>query len=128
MLILRTKKEDFLEGQFAKKQTFLEGQFAYLLIKEGRLPGGPVCLSWRPRMRTSWRASLLMLGTKKEDFLECQVADPGAKKEGFLEGQFAWTKKEDFLEGQFAYAEDKESGLKKEDFLQGQFAYPGPGG
>ena len=102
LLILGTKKEDFLEGQIAyletKKEEFLEGQFAYPRDKkvpegqfaypgdkEGRLPGGPVCLSWQQRRRTSRRASLLLLGTKKEDFVEGQFAYPG-NKEGGLPG------------------------------------------
>ena len=88
MLIPGTKKEDFLEGQFVsfgdkegglpggpvclsgtKKEDFLEGQFAYPGDKGGGLPGGPVCFSRGQRRRTSWRASLLIPGTKKEDWL-----------------------------------------------------------
>ena len=93
MLVPGTKKEDFLEGQFA-----FPGD------KEGGLPGGPICLSRGQRRRTSWRASLFLPGTKKEDFLEGR------------------TKKEDFLEGQFAYPGDKEGGLPEGPvcFFRGQ--------
>ena len=124
----------------SKQEDFLEPG-----AKEGGLPPGLICLSRGQRRRTSWRASLLIQGTKKKDFLEDQFACPGTKKEDF------------FLEGQFAYPGDKEGGLpggpiclsrgqrrrtswpvcflgtkkedlpgtKKEDFLEGQFAYPG---
>ena len=71
LLPVGTKKEDFLEGQFAypeeKEGGFLEGQFAYPgdkeggggqfaypRDKEGGLPGGPVRGQTR---RTSWRAT-----------------------------------------------------------------------
>ena len=47
MLILGTKKDDFLEGQFAYPGT---------------------------KKEASWRASLLISGTKKEDFLEGKFA------------------------------------------------------
>ena len=97
MLIPGTKKEDFLEGQFAypgDKEGGLPGRPVCLCQdKEGGLPGGPVCLSRGQRRRTSWRATQFTLKTKKEDLLI-----PG-------------TKKEDFLEGQFAFPGNKEGGL-----------------
>ena len=69
------KKEDLLEGQFAyvlgtKKTDLPEGWLAYPGDKEGGPAGGLVRLCWRQRRRTCWRASWLILGTKKEDLLE----------------------------------------------------------
>ena len=61
-LILETKKEDLLEGQFADAGD-----------KEGGLARRPVRLSWGQRRRTCRRASSLVLGTKKEDLLEGQA-------------------------------------------------------
>ena len=157
LLIPGTKKEDFLEGQFAypgdkeggpvkegglpgglefaypgdkegllipgtKKEDFLEDQFAYLGDKEGGLHGGPICLSRGQRRRTSWRASLFLPGTKKEDFLEGQFAYPG-DKEGGLPGQFAsWGQRRKISRGQRRRTSWRASllipGTKKEDFLE----------
>ena len=56
---LGTKKEDFLEGQFAfpgDEEGGLPGGPVCLSRgdKEGGLPGGPVCFSREQRRRTSW--------------------------------------------------------------------------
>ena len=75
-----------------KKEDFLEGQFAFPGDKEGGLPGGPVCLSRGQRRRTSWRASLLILKTKKEDFLEGQFAFPGDEEGGLPGGQVCFSR------------------------------------
>ena len=60
----------------------------------------------RRKKEASWRASLLIPGTKKE--VEGSLLIPGTKKEDFLEGQF----------------EDKQGGLPGGP-PEGQFAYPG---
>ena len=124
LLIPGTKKEDFLEGHSVYLEN-KEGGLAYPGDKEGGLPGGPVCFSRKQRRRTSWRASLLILKTKKEDFLEGQFLIPGTKKQDFLEGQFdkegglpggpvclsRGQRRRTSPEGQFAYPRDKEGGL-----------------
>ena len=112
-LILGTKKEDLLEGQFGtkkedlpesqlilrtKKEDLLEGKFAYPGEKARGPAGEPV--------RLSWKADSLILGTKKEDLLRASSLIVGTKKEDLPESKFAC------VESQFAYPGDKEGGPK----------------
>ena len=104
----------------------------------GRTPDTSRSLRRPARRRTSWRATLLIPGTKKEDYLESPFAYPGDKKEDFLEGQFAYPgDKEGVLPGGPVCLSREQRrrtarrasllvpGTKKEDFLEGQFAFPG---
>ena len=124
-LILGTKKEDLLEGQFAYPGDKEKGPAG----ESVRLRGELIRLSWgQKRRRTCCRASSLILETKKEDLPESQFA---------------------CVESQLAYLGNKEGGPAKrpirlsweqrrrtwrrasslvwicEDLLEGQFAYPG---